>query len=608
MVTASKPTHKLFSKLACSIGTYQSPDGQIDIDRDRLKHWEKMINRVQKMGYKIPIHFNHSSDPEDSKPIKEKEYTMSMSAGGASDTTGYLDSFRVDGDKAEFVLAVRGDKAIDAVAHNDVFISPVLFDRFMAGNGEVIDDMIGSVDLVDYPVDFKQEDFVPVQAMSLIRFTSNGSKIKTMSCAPDKFKSIAMRMATKIDEDDEDEDLEDEDELDEEIDEELDEGSEDDSDSSDDDSGDDVSVDTSDDLIDGLDDPVNSDPVDDVDVDADLDIDVDPVDGNMDFENFSPNGLSDDVLDEDAMLDDPVSDDVLGDEIVGDGEFLNDEIPDDGSVDIDIDLGSLIGEEPVHDEYGEDEGVMRMEHEVPPSEDAGGEQIRDQISSDLEAVGIAPPQGVDPIQKPLEYLSQLCAALRQKKMDEGVEESPEPESDMLYPGDEENGFDQSNDSLQEESPGVLSMSSNRNSTMTKTPKVNGKPAKKPAPSVKRMSAAEIHLVRLGKESLKKELDSLLENGRCDPADHKSQIEMLGRSRMSLTSGGTLSRTDVHTFIESRRKVPVGTFWSKEKKLKSRQRMSVSKPGGVVGDASPEEAKKAVDEMAARHPGRFATKK
>ena len=98
------------------------------------------------------------------------------------------------------------------------------------------------------------------------------------------------------------------------------------------------------------------------------------------------------------------------------------------------------------DDY-EDESV-RFDENGPPDkpkpkndngdfEDADGENgdskdtnVAKTIAADLEAAGIAAPEGVDPVQQPEEFLLQLCAALRQKAMDKAESDAEESQGEL----------------------------------------------------------------------------------------------------------------------------------------------------------------------------------
>ena len=94
------------------------------------------------------------------------------------------------------------------------------------------------------------------------------------------------------------------------------------------------------------------------------------------------------------------------------------------------------------DDYEND--TVSFEHDPPLAkpdnndfEDADGENgdsketnVAKTIAADLEAAGIAAPEGVDPVQQPEEFLLQLCAALRQKAMDKAESDAEESKGEL----------------------------------------------------------------------------------------------------------------------------------------------------------------------------------
>jgi hypothetical protein len=159
----------VFKKSMLAVGTYESPEGTIVVTPDRLKHWQKSVKRVQDAGYRIPMRWNHAeiTDIENLQPIKRLSTQESSER-----TAGHLVDFRVsdDGKSAEIIVETLTKTATEAVESNAVFISPVLFDEWQDGHGQTYSDIIGSVDLVDLPVDYSQKPFQPaVTAMSTSR-------------------------------------------------------------------------------------------------------------------------------------------------------------------------------------------------------------------------------------------------------------------------------------------------------------------------------------------------------------------------------------------------------------------------------------------------------
>jgi len=138
--------------------TYHSPDGELVVTPERLKHWARSFRRMSESGHGIPISWDHAEDPDKSKPVK-------LPAGGsrkrpAIDTVGYLDAFKLidGGKKAELTLDVRGKDNIDKVGDNLAYVSPVIFEKWPDGDGVIHTDCITHVDLVQHPVDHHQSE------------------------------------------------------------------------------------------------------------------------------------------------------------------------------------------------------------------------------------------------------------------------------------------------------------------------------------------------------------------------------------------------------------------------------------------------------------------
>lgn len=141
--------------------TYRSPDGDVLVTPDRLKHWESQFKSLTAAGYKVPIDWDHSDDPGKSKPIKSSDFSEAKRS--AKNTVGHLADFRVspDGMSAEVKLDLHRKSAVEAAKNNTVYVSPVIFDKITLGNSKELKDVITHVDFVQYPVDYSQSKFVP---------------------------------------------------------------------------------------------------------------------------------------------------------------------------------------------------------------------------------------------------------------------------------------------------------------------------------------------------------------------------------------------------------------------------------------------------------------
>ena len=162
---------KTFRKAVLKCDTYQSGDGTVVVTPERLKHWQTQFQRLSANRYAVPIHWNHADldDPENLIPIAEQEY-HARATRAAQNTIGRMTDFKVvsDGNAAEITVEVLTPSAQEKVGSNAVFVSPVIFPEFADGTGQTYADVITSVDLVDYPVDHSQGEFIPAEAPALL--------------------------------------------------------------------------------------------------------------------------------------------------------------------------------------------------------------------------------------------------------------------------------------------------------------------------------------------------------------------------------------------------------------------------------------------------------
>lgn len=195
----------MFRKAVLKVGTYHSPDGVVEVTPDRLRHWEKQVKKIQATGYAIPMHWDHSSEMELLEPIKLTTLQENKNRS-AQNTVGRLLDFEVSpkGDSAVIRVEGRTTQAKEAMQSNAVFVSPVLFSEWKDGSGQTYTDTIGSIDLVDYPVDYAQGPFEPVQTTE--------TKTQSMRCCirmSSKPKTV-YRMAMPYEEEDKEESEKDE--------------------------------------------------------------------------------------------------------------------------------------------------------------------------------------------------------------------------------------------------------------------------------------------------------------------------------------------------------------------------------------------------------------
>lgn len=190
-----------FRKAVLRVGPYHSPDGTVNVTADRLRHWNRSVKKIQQRGYAIPMHWDHATtdDMDLLEPIKLTTLQENKDRS-AKNTVGLLKDFQLapDGQSATLIVEARTKGAKEKMESNTVFVSPVLFDRWKDGSGEVYDDMIGSVDLVDYPVDYSQGPFEPVESVA----TQSMSCVIRMSSAPKKIYRLATMADDKYKDDD----------------------------------------------------------------------------------------------------------------------------------------------------------------------------------------------------------------------------------------------------------------------------------------------------------------------------------------------------------------------------------------------------------------------
>lgn len=171
----------IFTKAVLNVGTYESPDGVVEVTPERLKHWAQQVSRMQDTGYAIPMHWDHASDTDLLEPIR-MDVLRKNESRSAKNTVGKLISFDVqpDGQSAELTVETLTADATEKASSNAVFVSPVIFDKWKDGAGNQYTDTIGSVDLVDHPVDYKQGPFKPVVKCA-IRMSAKPTKIYKLS-------------------------------------------------------------------------------------------------------------------------------------------------------------------------------------------------------------------------------------------------------------------------------------------------------------------------------------------------------------------------------------------------------------------------------------------
>lgn len=139
------------------------------------------------------MHWDHAgNDSVDLlEPIKMDTLRQNQ-ARSAKNTVGKLVSMDIakDGKSAELTVQTLTPEATSKAQSNAVYVSPVLFSEWKDGAGNSYSDTIGSVDLVDYPVDHSQGPFVPVEQrrMSCVIRMSTSPKVFRLGENPFKKK------------------------------------------------------------------------------------------------------------------------------------------------------------------------------------------------------------------------------------------------------------------------------------------------------------------------------------------------------------------------------------------------------------------------------------
>lgn len=615
---------KHYAKQVLSSGQYHSPDGLVNVTPERLRQWEEKFNHVTSgLNYKIPVHFDHQ-DPETSLPVPADEFDARKRMG-ASSTVGHVAAFRSLGDKAELVIETDHPQAIEAIEKNRVFVSPVLFDQWTAGQGAKLSDVIGAVDLVDLPVDFSQGPFEPVRmstisknaadeaALSVIRMaTAKGTKtlVKgeeeesedepswkknlTEYAKGKKSKKNKSKMSAEDEEPEETEENE------------SPEGEE----------------------------------------------EVMETEGEEEGGEGMPAPGGDNAPEEDGTLggaagnDDPT-------EAVPEGEV---DVSDVNAMTAG-NMEAMGGADPLAEASPMAEGTQADDYLEPMDMGADSANVAEEIKQNLLAIGIVAPEGVDILSDPLGFARQLVIALKQKHMDSGgvpgSYEYPD-DSDMAAMGGESAGGDMAGGDMAGEMTGAMGgegqvanasmdmgqdgitnmpaqagVNDGRKVTVDETgkpgaasfankKKYDEKDLQEEQPGYLTMSTDSPSMATLmstitdaRKAEIGRQLDNLLKTGRCTPDEFDRHSAALKQTKMSVDPrSGACSRVETESFIENRKVVRAGSCWP------SGRRMSTAPEGAeTVYETSPPDillegavdeskAKRVVDEMEKRHPGRF----
>lgn len=148
--------------------TFVSPDGEVEVTPERLKHWASNWDAITKAGYALPMHFDHPDDPGDMDPV-EAHLLSTIRKMSSAKTHGKVKAFKLakDGQSAELEVQVT-PSAAEKCESDVVFVSPVIKDRWKDGHGTDYEDVITSFDFCDWPVDHSQTPFEPVDDEDLV--------------------------------------------------------------------------------------------------------------------------------------------------------------------------------------------------------------------------------------------------------------------------------------------------------------------------------------------------------------------------------------------------------------------------------------------------------
>lgn len=147
-----------FQKTMLRVGhTYKSPDAEVVVTTERLKHWAGEHKRLTDAGNIVPMHYDHSSEKEMLEPITMDAFKKKESRS-AKNSVGFLSEFNLtdDGQAAELVYEVLDDQAAKQSEANVVQVSPVIFKKWKDGAGNEYEDLITHLDIVNHPVDYSQ--------------------------------------------------------------------------------------------------------------------------------------------------------------------------------------------------------------------------------------------------------------------------------------------------------------------------------------------------------------------------------------------------------------------------------------------------------------------
>ena len=233
------------------------------------------------------------------------------------------------------------------------------------------------------------------------------------------------------------------------------------------------------------------------------------------------------------------------------------------------------------DEARTAEETARAKAEAAARKEFESQEIVAQAMTDLEDSGIAPPRGVDPIKDPHSFLAQLCASLRQKKIDEDAHKE---ESTLSQPGEDE---------VMAKTPEYAQMSLKIHRQDREIESL-----KKEIESRSKREAVEI------KKVFRLSLDELLKDGKCTAHEHKSLVESLSNTTIRMSAKGEVARNRVSEFVQSRKTLPVGAALESTEQTRMSSAEVIEPPSYIFDGMSKEEVKSFVDKQVSRNPTAF----
>jgi hypothetical protein len=138
---------------------YHSPDGVVRVTRERLKRWKDGFAKLSAAKYIAPVDWDHADTAEKLQPVRMSDGKKKRSA---ANSVGKLAGFELaaDGSHAIVEIELTDPKAQGRAERNEVYVSPVIMERWKDGHGTEYRDLITHVDLVNHPVDHSQGPFI----------------------------------------------------------------------------------------------------------------------------------------------------------------------------------------------------------------------------------------------------------------------------------------------------------------------------------------------------------------------------------------------------------------------------------------------------------------